>query len=137
MPIFICNYCYEAFEDPRPKRRYCPPEVSNCQKEAVIANMPPEYHARVYRKKEKLEECICKRCGLTWQPYKKDPRQCPNCHSYKWQEDTKATLIAKDLKEYNTAEGLLLLGQENEKLKLKNEELELKLEALKSLLKGV
>jgi predicted Zn-ribbon and HTH transcriptional regulator len=30
------------------------------------------------------EECLCLRCGYGWSPKKPNPKQCPFCHSMKW-----------------------------------------------------
>ena len=35
----------------------------------------------------KLNYLKCKRCNHEWVPRKKKVVVCPNCHSYKWNED--------------------------------------------------
>jgi predicted Zn-ribbon and HTH transcriptional regulator len=27
---------------------------------------------------------VCQRCGFEWLPRTENPKQCPNCHSYRW-----------------------------------------------------
>lgn len=33
--------------------------------------------------------CCCQKCGHEWQKRVVEPKQCPACHSYDWQEQKK------------------------------------------------
>lgn len=36
-----------------------------------------------------MNECECKFCGYTWSARTENPKACPNCKRYRWNEDIK------------------------------------------------
>jgi len=37
----------------------------------------------------------CTQCGYEWTPRKQEPRSCPYCHSYKWQQPKQSKEVAQ------------------------------------------
>ena len=33
----------------------------------------------------------CKKCGYTWEGKKDNPKACPKCKSYRWEQENEAT----------------------------------------------
>jgi len=38
---------------------------------------------------EKTKKCKCKRCGYEWDSLTDNPKQCPMCKSYRWNQEKK------------------------------------------------
>ena len=36
-----------------------------------------------------MKKCKCKKCGYSWTAYKDNPKSCPSCKSYTWNEPKK------------------------------------------------
>lgn len=36
-----------------------------------------------------MKEKVCKKCGHKWVPRTDNPKSCPGCKSYNWDEDVK------------------------------------------------